>query len=206
MGEKIMINNVVFDLGGVLIDWNPRYVYQKIFKTSEAIEYFLNQICTTEWNELQDAGRALSDATLMLQGQYPQYITEIQIYYDQWEDMLGGAIDPTVNLLKNLYSSKKYKIYALTNWSAETFPVALSRYEFLSLFDGILVSGVEGLKKPDPEIFQLLMDRYDLIPDKTLFIDDNLNNVLAAQKLRFNVVHFTSISGGISEIKNCLKS
>lgn len=201
-----MIDTIVFDLGGVLIDWNPKYVYQKIFKTSEAIEYFLNHICTTEWNEMQDAGRSLSDATLLLQDAHPHYFTEIQIYYDQWEDMLGGVIQNTVDLLQALYDSKKYKIYALTNWSAETFPVALSRFNFLSLFEGILVSGEEGLKKPDPAIFQLLIDRYDLIPDKTLFIDDNAKNIITAQNLGFNVVHFTSISGGISEIKDCLKS
>lgn len=205
MGEKVMIDTIVFDLGGVLIDWNPRYVYQKIFNTTEAVEYFLNQICTTEWNELQDAGRTLSDATKLLQVAHPHYFTEIQIYYDKWEDMLGGVIQTTVDLLQDLHDSKNYKIYALTNWSAETFPIALTKFKFLSLFEGILVSGEERLKKPDPAIFQLLIDRYDLIPDKTLFIDDNAKNIITAQNLGFNVVHFLSTLNGISEIKQCLK-
>lgn len=205
MGEKVMIDTIVFDLGGVLIDWNPRYVYQKIFNTTEAVEYFLNQICTTEWNELQDAGRTLSDATKLLQDAHPHYFTEIQIYYDKWEDMLGGVIQTTVDLLQDLHDSKNYKIYALTNWSAETFPIALTKFKFLSLFEGILVSGEERLKKPDPAIFQLLIDRYDLIPDKTLFIDDNAKNIITAQNLGFNVVHFSSTLNGISEIKQCLK-
>jgi 2-haloacid dehalogenase len=204
MGEKVMIDTIVFDLGGVLIDWNPRYVYQNIFKTSEAVEYFLNQICTTDWNELQDAGRSLSDATKILQEIHPHYFTEIQCYYDNWEEMLGGEIGPTVNLLNELYVSKKYKIYALTNWSAETFPIALSKFKCLSLFEGILVSGDEGLKKPDPAIFKLLMDRYDIIANKTLFIDDNAKNIVAAQNLGFNVVHFISIVTGIDKIKESL--
>ena len=112
-----MIDTIVFDLGGVLIDWNPRYVFHKIFRTPEALEYFLSQICSTEWNEEQDAGRSLAEATAILQRQYPQYFSEIQLYYQRWEEMLGGEILQTVDLLQNLSESKAYKIYALTKFN-----------------------------------------------------------------------------------------
>src|SRR5687768_4547052 len=129
MKQEGSINTIIFDLGGVLIDWNPRYVYRTIFKTEEEIEWFFENICTNDWNEEQDAGRLLSEATEELVTKHPRWENEIRAYYGRWEEMLGGPINETVEIFRKLKQNKELKFYALTNWSAETFPVALERYE-----------------------------------------------------------------------------
>jgi 2-haloacid dehalogenase len=176
-----MNKTIIFDLGGVLIDWNPRYLYTRYFETSEAIEHFLSQICTMEWNEEQDGGRPIKEANKLLIEKYPEYTKEILAYYGEWEDMLKGQIIDTVQILRGIRQSHD-KVYALTNWSAETFPIALKHFNFLAWFDGILVSGQEKLKKPDPEIYKLLLKKYDLTAGNCLFIDDSARNVEAAIK------------------------
>ncbi|WP_291914196.1 HAD family phosphatase [Chitinophaga sp. CB10] len=183
---------IIFDLGAVLIDWNPRYLYRKIFSSEAEVDYFLQQICTFDWNEEQDAGRSLLDATELLISQHPQYEAEIRAYYGRWKEMLGGEIAGSVALLKELKESGKYKLYALTNWSNETFPLALVQYQFLQWFDGIVVSGREKQRKPSPSIYKLLLDRYQERPEKSLFIDDNLRNVTAARNVGIDSIHFTS--------------
>ncbi|MFD0766391.1 HAD family hydrolase [Mucilaginibacter lutimaris] len=187
-----MIDTIIFDLGAVLIDWNPRYLYSKIFSSEEEMAAFLANIATPDWNEEQDAGRPLQEGTDLLVAQHPHHETNIRAFYTRWDEMLGDAIEGTVEILKKLKDSGKYKIYALTNWSAETFPVALERYHFLSWFDGIVVSGTEKMRKPAPAFYRLLLDRYKVTPKKALFIDDNLRNVLAAEKLGIKSIHFTS--------------
>jgi 2-haloacid dehalogenase len=172
---------IVFDLGGVLIDWNPRYLYSSYFETVESMEYFLSNICTMSWNEEQDGGRLIKDANEILINKHPEYSTEILAFHNEWETMLGGAIEESVAILKSIRNQYD-QVYALTNWSAETFPIAQKKYPFLDWFDGILVSGKEKLKKPDPKIYQLLLERYDLDPSNCLFIDDNQRNVKAAEK------------------------
>lgn len=199
-----MIDTVVFDLGAVLIDWNPRYVYKNIFLTDDAMEHFLAHICSSEWNEMQDAGRSFDEATSLLIKQYPEYKSEITDYYGKWESMLAGSIEASVELLGDIKAATKYKIYALTNWSAESFPVALSKYEFLSWFDGILVSGEEKMKKPDPEIFKLLCNRFGIKPENSLFIDDNIKNINSARSLGFECVHFTDVENDVSNIRQML--
>jgi len=189
------IKNIVFDLGGVLIDWNPRYLYQKLFNSTEEIEYFLNHICTSDWNEQQDAGRSLADGTQILIDQHPDWEAPIRAFYDRWEEMLGGVIPETEELLNSLLQSGNYRMLALTNWSAETFPIAWERYHCLHRFEDILVSGKEHLKKPDPRIYQLLFQRFELNPAQCLFIDDNLNNINAAQKLGMHTHHFDQPAG-----------
>ncbi len=184
-----MIKNIIFDLGGVLIDWDPKYVYRTIFKTEEEVDWFLNNITTMEWNVEQDGGRTIAEANEILIAQYPEHADNIKIYYDRWEEMLGGPIEENVALFKELKDSEKYKMVALTNWSAETFPVAIDRYGFLGWFDGIVVSGVEKCKKPDRKIYDIILDRYDLVPSESVFIDDNKDNILAAQKLGIKTVH-----------------
>ncbi len=184
-----MIKNIIFDLGGVLIDWDPKYVYRTIFKTEEEVDWFLNNITTMEWNVEQDGGRTIAEANEILIAQYPEHADNIKIYYDRWEEMLGGPIEENVALFKELKDSEKYKMVALTNWSAETFPVAIDRYGFLGWFDGIVVSGVEKCKKPDRKIYDIILDRYDLIPSESVFIDDNKDNISAAQKLGIKTVH-----------------
>ncbi|MEM1123825.1 MAG: HAD family hydrolase, partial [Bacteroidota bacterium] len=142
------INTIIFDLGGVLIKWDPKRVFRTIFDTEAAVDKFLAEVCTMDWNEQQDAGRPIAEANRILIEKFPEYQAEIEAYYGRWTEMLGGAIAGTVQILEALKASKKYRLYALTNWSAETFPEALKRYEFLQHFKNILVSGKEGMKKP----------------------------------------------------------
>ena len=187
-----MINTIIFDLGAVLIDWNPHYMYKTLFTDEEEMKHFLANITTSDWNEEQDAGRPLQEGTDLLVQQYPEHETNIRAFYTRWEEMLGDAFWDTVEILKQLKASGKYKIYALTNWSAETFPIAKSKFEFLSWFDGIVVSGEEKIRKPAPAFYQILLDRHTVTPTEALFIDDNLRNVLAAEKLGIRSVHFTT--------------
>ncbi|MEM6378736.1 MAG: HAD family phosphatase, partial [Bacteroidota bacterium] len=186
------IENIIFDLGGVLIDWDPKRLYRKIFKSEEEINFFLENICTSNWNELQDGGRSIAEATKELVDLYPKYKMEIEAFYGRWEEMLGGVITDTLRLVQRIKVQHKYPLYALTNWSAETFPIAEERYDIFDLFDGILVSGKEKLKKPDPKIYQLLLSRYQLRPEKCMFIDDNLRNVQAAKTLKIHAIQFTN--------------
>lgn len=185
-------NTIVFDLGGVLIDWNPDYVYKTIFKTEEEMKWFYLNICTPDWNEEQDAGRSLRDATETLVKQFPDHETNIRAYYDRWEEMLRGPIEETVELLRYLRYRTTYRLYALTNWSHETFPVALKRYDFLHWFDGRIVSGEERTRKPFKEIYELLIDRYQINPETAVYIDDNARNLEPAAELGFHTIHFQS--------------
>ena len=187
-----LLDTVVFDLGGVLIDWNPRYLYRKIFADADEMEHFLTHICTPDWNEEQDAGRPLQKATDELAARHPEWESQIRAFYGRWEEMLGEAFDDSVEVLRQLRDSKKYHLYALTNWSAETFPIALQRYDFLHWFDGVVMSGEEKTRKPFPEFYQILIDRYDLVPSQSLFIDDNLRNVKAAREMGFQTIHLES--------------
>jgi 2-haloacid dehalogenase len=181
------INTIIFDFGGVLVDWNPRYLYRQEFEDEATMEYFLSHIGWEEWNLQQDKGRSLSEGTKLLQHQFPEYHSKIQLFYEQWEQMLKGDIPENVALLEQLKG--KYRLYGLTNWSAETFPKALQRFSFFTIFDGIVVSGQEKLIKPDEQIFKLLMDRYQINPETSLFIDDNIHNIDAAITLGFSTIH-----------------
>ena len=195
------ITTIIFDLGGVLIDWNPRYVYRQIFDTEEKIDWFFENICTPEWNENQDAGRSLKEATEELVTKYPEYEKEVRAYYDRWEEMLGGPIPETVEILRLLKETKKYKMYALTNWSAETFPVALQRYDFLNWFDGIVMSGEERTRKPFPEIYQALLNRFEVNSSEAVFIDDSLRNVKGAEAIGIAGIHFQSPQQLLQDLK-----
>lgn len=186
------IKTVIFDLGGVLIDWNPRYVYRTIFKTEEEIDWFFENIATHEWNENQDAGYPLDAGTEDLIKRHPDWEEEIRAYYGRWTEMLGGPIHETVEIFRQLKQIHDLKTYALTNWSAETFPVALERYDFLHWFDGRVVSGEEKTRKPFHEFYQRLLTRYNVNPTQALFIDDNLRNVNAAEELGIQGIHFHS--------------
>lgn len=187
-----MITTIIFDLGAVLIDWNPRYMYRTIFSDETEMEKFLTEITTSDWNEEQDAGRPLHEGTETLVRQFPEHAELIRAFYGRWDEMLGEAFHDTVEIFKKLKESSRYKIYALTNWSAETFPVAVARFEFLNWFDGIVVSGEEKMRKPTPEFYHILLDRYDVEPKEALFIDDNYRNILAAEKIGINCIHFKS--------------
>ncbi|NND32258.1 MAG: HAD family phosphatase [Saprospiraceae bacterium] len=183
------LKNIVFDLGGVLIDWNPRYLFTEVFENKDELDYFLTEICSSDWNEEQDGGRSLADGTEALIKRFPEYEGQIRLFYQEWHKMLGGEITANVDIFRNLVDHHQYGLFALTNWSAETFPIALERYAFLQDFAGILVSGVEGKRKPFREFYELMLDRYDIQPEETLFIDDNKRNVLAAEKIGLRTIH-----------------
>jgi 2-haloacid dehalogenase len=186
------INTIIFDLGGVLIDWNPRHLYRKIFKTEEEIEWFLKNICTNEWNEQQDAGRSFAEATEELLAKFPEHEQPIRAWYGRWQETINGSIEGTVDILRAIRDSKKFKLYALTNWSAESFPWALDNFEFLHWFEGIAVSGVEKTRKPFPEFYHLLLNRYQIDPAKSIFIDDSHRNVLGGEAVGIKGIHFQS--------------
>ncbi|HYE54051.1 MAG TPA: HAD family phosphatase [Chitinophagaceae bacterium] len=186
------VDTVVFDLGGVLIDWNPDYVYRTIFEDEEKMRWFYKNICTPDWNEEQDAGRSLKEATEELVTQFPDHEENIRAYYGRWEEMLGGPIQGTVEILRHLKYETDCKLYALTNWSHETFPVALSRYDFLHWFDGRIVSGEEKTRKPFLKIYQLLIDRFGIDASRAVYIDDNPRNLEPAKQLGFHIIHFQS--------------
>jgi 2-haloacid dehalogenase len=186
------IQNVIFDLGGVLVDWNPKYLYNKIFSgNTKKMDWFLSTVCTNEWNVEQDGGRPIAEATRSLIREFPDQEAHIRAYYDRWEEMINGEIKGTVDILEELKQRKLHKLFALTNWSAETFPIALQRFGFLSHFQGIVVSGEENTRKPFREIYDILLDRYDLDPGRSLFIDDSQANVEAAEEAGIKSILFT---------------
>lgn len=187
------IKTIIFDLGGVLVDWNPRYVFdENYFESEEKRKYFFGHICTSDWNEQQDEGRSIVDATQSLIHQYPGWEPAIRDYYGRWTDMLRAPIHDTVEILKQLKESGRYKLYALTNWHAGLFDIALVRYNFLQWFDGRVVSGAERTRKPFPEFYQRLLHRYQVDPADAVFIDDNPRNVEAAEELGIKGIHFQS--------------
>ncbi len=167
-------------------------MYRTILNDEEEMKTFLATITTSDWNEEQDAGRSLQEGTEILVKQFPEHEANIRAFYTRWDEMLGDAFHDTVEIFKKLKESGKYKIYALTNWSAETFPVALDRFEFLHWFDGIVVSAAEKMRKPAPEFYQVLLDRHNVNATEALFIDDNYRNIVAAEKLGIQSIHFTS--------------
>jgi len=192
---------VIWDLGGVLIDWNPRYVFNETyFESEEKRRLFFDQVCTSDWNEQQDAGYPISQATEDRVALFPEWEKAIRDYYGRWTEMLGGPIEETVSLFRELKKNTAIRSYALTNWSAETFPVALERYDFLHWFDGRVVSGEEKTRKPFPEFYRILLDRYAVKPEEALFIDDNLRNVHAAEQLGIRSIRFESAPGLFDEL------
>ena len=182
---------VVFDLGGVLIDWNPRHLYRQLFDDEAAMERFLAEVCHTAWNEEQDRGRTFAEAIEEAAGRFPEERALIEAYHQRWGEMLAGPIEGSVAVLAELKEAG-HELHALTNWSVETFPIARERYAFLDWFGSILVSGEERLIKPDPRIFELLLERIGRTAKACVYIDDNPKNAAAAAALGFDAVHFRS--------------
>jgi len=181
-----MIKAIIFDFGGVLVDWNPRYLYADVFSDTEKMEWFLHEVCSTAWNLEQDRGRSFADGIAQLEKQHPAFQKEIRLFWEGWPKMLKEEILETVTLLPQL--KQNYAVYGLTNWSAETFPMLMDRFDFVQLFDDIVVSGDEGLVKPDKSIYELLLKRYNLLAQECIFIDDNIDNVKAAEQLGFSAI------------------
>ncbi|HET6995747.1 MAG TPA: HAD family phosphatase [Chitinophagaceae bacterium] len=186
------INTIIFDLGNVLVYWSPMYVYKDYFDSEEKRNYFFENICTADWNEQQDEGRSIVEATEELVKKHPDWEQPIRDFYGRWTEMLKGPVQETVEIFRQLKKSGKYKIYALTNWQAGLFDIALVRYNFLHWFDGRVVSGEEKTRKPFPEFYKILLDRYRVNPSEALFIDDSLRNVKGAEGVGIKGIHFQS--------------
>ncbi len=182
------MTNIVFDLGGVLIDWDPRHLYRKLLPDEEAVEEFLARVCTMDWNERQDAGRPFAEGVGELVARFPAEEALIRAYWDRWPEMVDGIFDDAVALFGELRAV--YPTYALSNWSAETWVFTEPQFEFLGWFQGIVLSGREGVAKPDERIYRILLDRYSLDPAETIFIDDSARNVAVARRLGIDgIVH-----------------
>jgi 2-haloacid dehalogenase len=189
MNQKI--DTIIFDLGGVLIDWSPEYVYLKEFRGDrEKMDWFLNTICAWDWNVNQDAGYSLAKATEERIALFPEYERLIRMYYGRWEEMLGFAHEDTIALLKSLVDNPNYRVLALTNWSGETWPKAIAKFPWLQWFEGILVSGDEGMRKPFAEIYELMLSRYEIDRENTVFIDDSLANIQGCEAVGIKGIHF----------------
>ena len=186
------IDTFLFDLGGVLIDWSPRYLFARHFPDDEAaMDDFLARVCTSEWNVTMDAGKPAHVARAERIAEFPEHEALIHRWFDEWPNMMRGPIDGTVSVLSEL-RERGYRLYALTNWSADTFPHARGRFDFLDWFEHIVVSGELNLIKPDPAIFAHAIERCELDPARTLFIDDSAKNTASAASLGFHVHHFRS--------------
>ncbi len=185
-----MPSTVVFDLGGVLIDWDPRYAYRRLGGTDEQIEHFLEHVAVSEWNRQMDGGKPFAQAIAERKADFPEHADWLEAWWTEWPAMLGGPIEGTVQILRELKAAGT-PLYALTNWSAETFPIAQERFDFLGWFRGIVVSGEVEKTKPDADIFAHLSDDFGIEPSDAVFTDDSLPNVEAARRLGFHGVHFT---------------
>lgn len=182
---------VLFDLGGVLIDWDPRHLYRKLIADTATMEWFLAEVCSPEWNAEQDAGRSFADAVAEATARHPEHAVWIRAFAERWPETIAGDIAESVAVLEAL-AFRGVPLFALTNWSAETFHVARSRFGWLRHFHDILVSGEVGMKKPDAAIFRLMLDRIGVEPGTVLFIDDSAANVTASQALGLQTIHCTS--------------
>jgi 2-haloacid dehalogenase len=182
---------IVYDLGGVLIDWNPRHLYRKLIEDEATMEWFLAEVCHSAWNEEQDRGRSFAAAIEEAAARHPEHRPLIEAYFGRWAEMMAGEIEGAVAILEELRDAG-CELHALTNWSAETFPHARERFSFLTWFESILVSAEVGLIKPDPAIFQLLLERIGRAPAECIYIDDNPKNVAGAASLGFDAIAFQS--------------
>ena len=178
----------LFDLGGVFFDWDPNHFFKDIFDKNEEREYFLSKVCNDEWNIQQDAGRTIKEAEAVLIPKFPHYKKQIKMYYKNHRNMIRGTFNSSIQVLDKL-KKQNFDCYVLSNWSAETFVGMTDDYPFLRSFDGLLVSGEDKMMKPNAEIYELAITRFNLIPQETVFIDDKLENIEAAKKLNLKTIH-----------------
>jgi len=185
------IKAIIFDYGNVLLEWNPRFLYRSYFKTEAEMEHFLQEVGFMDWNAQQDKGRSFEQGVADLSAQFPQHAHLIQAYHDHWQDSIGNVHWETVEIMKQLKNAG-YSLYGLSNWSAETFPYAREKYDFFGLLDDMVVSGAVGFIKPQPEIYQILLEKIGQPAQACLFIDDALPNIEQAKKMGINTIHFRS--------------
>jgi 2-haloacid dehalogenase len=178
----------LFDLGGVFFDWDPNHFFKNIFEKAEERKYFLTEVCNDEWNFQQDAGRTIKEAESELIPKFPHYEKQIKMYYKNHRKMIIGTFEASIEVLKKL-KKLNYECYVLSNWSAETFVGMIDDYPFLQFFDGLLISGEDNMMKPDAAIYELAINRFNLIPQETVFIDDKLENIEAAKIMNINTIH-----------------
>ena len=195
------MKNIVFDFGGVLVDWNPHHLYDKYFGSREKAEWFLNNICLYSWNLQMDGGKPFAEGVAELQAEHPEWSEAIAIYHTRWIEMMNGEIEGMVSVVKRLKAAG-YGVYGLTNWSAETFPMVRDTYPVFQEFDGIVVSGEEHLLKPDAAIYKCLLERYALQAEESLFVDDNAYNVVGARNVGMKAIQFTSAEELERELKD----
>jgi len=193
-------NTVVFDIGGVLLDWNPRYLYRQIFEDEQEMEYFLTHVCSNTWNLLQDAGRPPAEGVAELSERYPHYADHIAAYHHRWLETLGETIHDSVAILREL-QNRPNPIYAITNFNQENFALCLERYDFLNEFEGIVVSGEVKLLKPDPAIYLRLLQTHNLRAEDCVFIDDSEVNAKGAQRVGMHSIHFQNPAQLRDELK-----
>jgi 2-haloacid dehalogenase len=182
---------VVFDLGGVLLDWDPRYLYRKLFADEAEMEAFLREVCTMEWHSSHDQGVPFAESCAALAAAHPHYADFIHAWGSRSEEMIVGTIEGTIEILEELLE-RGVRCYALTNMERETYPQRVERYPFMRRFAGTVVSSHEGVAKPDPEIYRRLLTRFDLDPARTVMIDDSAANVETAARLGMEAVRFQS--------------
>lgn len=182
-------STVVFDLGGVLYDWDPRYLYRKLFDDERAMEDFLGTVCTRAWHVRQDAGRPIAEAVAEVKAQHPDKAELIDAFYGRWTEMFRGAIEGTVEIMADL-KARGWPLFCLTNGPAETFPIVRSLYDYIDWFEGIVVSGEVELIKPDRRIFEHLLDTHGIRAEDAVFIDDLAENVDASRALGFHGIRF----------------
>ncbi len=185
------IRAVIFDFGGVLVDWSPHNLYRHFIKQPHEIDRFLSEINFAEWNAQQDKGRPFAQAVAELSSEFPQHARLISAFHEHWEDSIVGSIDGTVVILRKL-KQLGYPLYGLSNWSAETFPLVREKHTYFDLFDDIIISGEVKLIKPDPQIFRFMLDKFKLEAQACLFIDDSMANIKTANELGFATIHFQS--------------
>jgi 2-haloacid dehalogenase len=185
------ITTLIFDFGGVLIEWDPRNLYRRYFDAPQAMEQFLAEVDFMGWNAHQDKGRSFVEGVAELTARFPQYAPLIHAYHEHWEESIGEPITATINIVKRLKQAG-WPVYGLSNWSTETFPIVRQKHDFFDLLDGYLISGEVKLVKPDPAIFQVMLDKIGRTAQECLFIDDSLPNIETARRLGFACIHYQS--------------
>jgi 2-haloacid dehalogenase len=195
------IEAVVFDIGGVLLDWDPRRLYRQLITDPDQLDDFLGRICTRQWHLAHDLGEDTEQSCRALAAQYPEHAELIMAWSDRSEEMIGGVLTQTVEVLSELRSAD-VRCFVLSNMEPDKFVLRRARYDFFELLEGCVISGLEGVAKPDQKIFEILLSRYGLDPASTVFIDDLPANVAVARELGVAAIQFTTAAQLRSDLRD----